>query len=32
MSRYEAAQSELEKQTAWWEELAESMTERDLAM
>ena len=32
MSRYEAAKTELEKQTAWWEELAESMTERDLAM
>ena len=32
MSRYEATQTELKKHTTWWEELAESMTERDLAM
>lgn len=32
MSRYEATQTELKKHTTWWEELAESMTERELAM
>lgn len=30
MTQYESAKSGLEKQTTWWEELAEAMTEREL--
>ena len=32
MSRYEATQTELRKHTTWWEELAESITERELVI